>query len=254
MLKYVKMILLVGALSAVISGCIDSKDPDFQISAVAYVIQKNDGPEQTMKTFGTYVAMGGAYGTVVDARVTRNGMLLSSFNKLDENFYETRYVEEFPNISNCNGDYLIEAVDEEGNVAQSKFTFNIDKSLGALRMKEPLKYENGRITAQWEEVENATAYGILVGRGVEDNNSGVVRFYRINASYCPWEQSPIKTTGVFDPSTGTGNNTYLPDGTELIVAVVAAYQTSSQGSLYLEGDYYKIVLGTPGVTPIYGFN
>ena len=60
MLKYVKMILLVGALSAVMSGCIDSKDPDFQISAVAYVIQKNDGPEQTMKTFGTYVAMGGA--------------------------------------------------------------------------------------------------------------------------------------------------------------------------------------------------
>lgn len=254
MLKYVKMVLLAGALGVAMSGCVDSDDPDFQISAVAYVIQKNDGPEQTMKTFGTYVAMGGAYGTVVEAGVTRNGMPLFSFTKLDENFYETRYVEESPNISNCNGEYLVEAVDEKGNVAQSKFTFNIDKSLGALRMKEPLKYENGRITAEWEEVENASAYGILVGRGVKDN-SGVVKFYRINASYCSWEQSPIKTVGVFDPSTGTGNNTYLPDGSELIVAVVAAYQAPSYGGvLYLEGDYYKIVVGTPGVTPVYGFN
>ena len=50
MLKYVKMILLVGALSAVMSGCIDSKDPDFQISTIAYVVQKNEGTDQQMKT------------------------------------------------------------------------------------------------------------------------------------------------------------------------------------------------------------
>lgn len=252
MLKYVKMILLVGALSAVMSGCIDSKDPDFQISTIAYVVQKNEGTDQQMKTFGTYVAMGAAYGTVAQAQVTREGMPLFYFSKLDENFYETRRLETHPDLSNCNGKYLVEAQDEEGHIAQNSFTFDIKESMGALNMKEPLKYESGRITAQWEEVENAKLYAILVGRAVKDN-SGVARFYRINSQYYNWESSPVKTSGIFNPSTDMGSNSYILDGTELIVAVVAI-ASSQSGNLYLEGDYYKIVVGKDGVTPVRGFN
>lgn len=48
-----------------------------------------------------------------------------------------------------------------------------------------------------------------------------------------------------------GGNSYIIDGTELIVAVVAV---SKSRNLYLEGDYYKIVVGTDGVTPVRGFN
>ena len=50
-----------------------------------------------------------------------------------------------------------------------------------------------------------------------------------------------------------GSNSYILDGTELIVAVVAI-ASSQSGNLYLEGDYYKIVVGTDGVTPVRGFN
>lgn len=251
-LKYVKQILLVGTLGVAISGCVKSNDPDFQISGLkAYVIQKNAGSEPVSKQFGTYVAMGASYGDVESASVTKDGMPLMYFAELSENVFETRRLEWNSSLDRTNGKYVVSTQDDKGQVAQMNFTLDIDKSLGTMKLTEPLKYESGQITAKWGEVENATVYAIMVGIGVKDA-SGAIKFYRLNSGYYYWNSTVDKTSGRFNPSYDIPN-TPLSTGTELIVAVVAANQTQT-GGLYLEGDYYRIVVGQDGVTPVTGFN
>lgn len=251
-MKYVKQLLLVGTLGAAMSGCVSSNDPDFQITGVkAYVIQKNNGTNPVTKQFGTYVAMS-TYGTVQSAVVRKDDMPMAYFGRLTDNVYETRRIEWSSVIPN--GQYAIVAQDEEEQVAHYDFTLNLEKSLGEFKLQEPLKYESGVISAKWEKVENATVYGLLLGIGGKDEN-GALKFYRVNAGYYNWSSGfgTDNTSGSFNPSYDIPNS-FLSNGTEIIVALVAAYQSTNGSGVYLEGDYYRIVIGQDGVTPITGFN
>lgn len=251
-MNYLKQVLLAGVAAVTMSGCVDSNDPDFQITGlIANVVQKNYGPDQVNKQFGTYVAVGASYGTVESASLRKNGMPFMYFGKLGDNRYETRLLEWSPSIGSVNGNYVVSMSSVEGETIQHSFKVNIDKTLGALVITEPLKYESGKITAKWQEVENATEYGILVGVGVKDQTSGTTKFYRINSGYYKWDTNAEKTSGSFTPLYAING---MQQGMELIVAVVAAYSTTNEGALFLEGDYYKIVVGRDGITPITGFN
>lgn len=250
MLKYVKMILLVGALGAAMSGCVDSDDPDFQVGLErAYVIQKNK--EFGGKQFAFYGTVVAAYGTATNVELTKDYMLLS-LNKLGENFYEVNEnrMMWWP-LANINGTYTLSAQDDKGMAAQNSFTLKIDKEMGDLTITEPLKYEGGRLTAKWKKVDGATAYGFLLGIGQKEGDT--YKFSRINTIYAG--QGIVngeEVTGLLTPyEVLTNNNITVPLGTELVVAVVAAMPSQS-GTLYLEGDYYKIVLGDneSGITPI----
>lgn len=243
MLKFIKMILLTGALGVAMSSCVDSDDPDFQVVGNAYVIQKNN--EYGGKEFATYAAVVASYGTVQEISLRRNTYDLVFLYKLGEGIYESQMI--WGPLSNCNGTYLISAQDEKGNVAQKSFELKIDKGLGDLTIVEPLEYKGGKLTATWKKVDGTTAY-VLVGFGGKEG------FYRINSGYYSW----TTTTNVDDNSI---SGTFLPfetisnltQETELLVAVVAAY-SSTGGNLFLEGNYYKIVAGQDGVTPVSNFD
>lgn len=249
MLKYVKMILLVGVLGAAMSGCVDSDDPDFQIAGKAYVIQKNN-EYGGGKQFGTYAAIVASYGTVQDISFMRNGYDLKFLYKLGEGIYETRYMT-WGSLSDCNGDYVISAQDEKGNVEQSSFSLKIEKELGDLTITEPLEYKGDRFTAQWKKVDNATGYAILIGMGVKDGE--LLKFYRINSGYYPWTTITNQNDNISATLSRYETIPNIALNTELMVAIVAVCQ-STGGNLYLEGNYYKIVVGQDGITPIDGFN
>ncbi len=248
MLKYVKVMLLMGALSVAVSGCVDSDDPDFQVGLErAYVIQKNNG--SVGKQFAFYGTVMAAYGTATSVELMK-GYMPVYLNKLGENFYEVseRSMMWGP-LATLNGTYTLSAQDEKGVAAQNSFTLNIDKEMGDLTITEPLKYENGRLTAKWKKVDGATAYGFLLGIGQKEGDT--YKFSRINTVYVG-EVNPNgeDVSGSLMPhNLEVINNNSIASETELIVAVVAA--TQSQGvNLYLEGDYYKIVLGDNGITPV----
>lgn len=248
MLKYARMILLAGALGAVMSGCVSSDDPDFQVGVErAYVIQKNT--EFGGKQFAFYGTVAAFYGTATDVQLRKDYMPLF-LNKLATNFYEVdaRYLDWGP-LASWNGTYELSAMDEKGVEARNTFRIDIVKEMGDLTLTEPLKYENGILTAKWKKVDGATAYGFLLGVGKKDGDT--YTFSRINTVYggeCTTDQDVV--SGSLRPRNLELINTNgISDGTELVVAAVAAI-VSQSGYLYLEGDYYKIVLGEDGITPI----
>lgn len=249
MLKYVKMILVVGALGISLSGCVSSDDPDFQVGVDnAYVIQKNN--EFGGKQFAFYGTVFGAYGTVASMELRKDYLPLL-LKKLGENYYETNpaWMTWGP-LSNCNGSYTITAMDEEGVAAQNSFTVSIEKEMGELTITEPLKYENSRLTATWKKVDNATTYGFLVGIGVKDGDT--YTFSRINVIHVGAELSTNGdnvTGSLLLDNVSTISSNGIASGTELVVAVVAAI-TSQTGNLYLEGDYYKVAFRQDGITSI----
>lgn len=249
MLKYVKMILLMGALGVAVSGCVDSDDPDFQVGLErAYVIQKND--KYGGKQFAFYGTVMAVYGTATSVELKKEYMPVF-LNKLSDNFYEVNEKRMmWGPLANINGTYTLLAQDDKGVAAQNSFTLKIDKEMGDLIITEPLKYESGRLTAKWKKVDGATAYGFLLGIGQKEGNT--YKFSRINTIYdgqgTTLNGEEVK--GLLTPyEVITNKNITIPLGTELIVAVVAAIPSQS-GTLYLEGDYYKIVLGQDGITPI----
>lgn len=245
MLKYVKMILLVGALGAAMSGCVDSDDPDFQVGLErAYVIQKNTDSGKQFAFYGTVVAL---YGTATNVELTKDYMLLS-LNKLGENFYEVNEnrMRWWP-LANINGTYTLSAQDDKGIAAQNSFEIKIDKEMGDLTITEPLEYKDRRLTAKWKKVDGATAYGFLVGIGIKDGDN-TYKFSRINTKYVV---EPSMNQDDVEKSLTLSNLDFINQSgigldTELIVAGVAL----SQSGVYLEGDYYKIVFGENGITPI----
>lgn len=248
MLKYVKMVLLAGALGVAMSGCVDSDDPDFQVGLErAYVIQKNT--QSGGKQFAFYGTVMALYGTATSIELTKDYMPLP-LNKLGENFYEINEWRMMWGgaLASVNGTYTISAIDEKGIAAQNQFKLQIDKEMGNLTITEPLKYENGRLTAKWKKVDGATAYGFLLGIGEKDGDT--YKFSRINTVYAgevSENQDDVTASLIpYNLNIINNNNNITPE-TELIVAVVAGI--SSQ-NLYLEGDYYKIVLGQNGITPV----
>lgn len=244
MLKYAKMILLAGALGAVMSGCVSSDDPDFQVGMErAYVIQKNK--ESGVRQFAFYGTVAALYGTAIDVQLIKDGIMPLFLKELAANFYEVRYLD-WGSLSNCNGSYVLSAMDEKGVNAQNTFRLDLTKEMGDLIITEPLKYENGRLTAKWKKVDGAAAYGFLVGVGKKEGDT--YTFSRINTVYSFGLSVNLdEITGSLIPGdleVIRSNN--IANGTEIVVAVVAA----SQSGIYLEGDYYKIVLGEDGITPV----
>lgn len=243
MLKYVKMILLMGALSVAVSGCVDSDDPDFQVGLErAYVIQKNNSGGKQFAFYGTVMA---AYGTATSVEFMKDYMPIY-LKKLGENFYEVNEDRMmWGSLASVNGTYTITAQDEKGVAAQNSFTLKIDKEMGDLTITEPLKYENGRLTAKWKKVDGATIYCFLLGIGQKEGDT--YKFSRINTVYTG-EGTPSgeEVTGSLTLYNLEVNNNSIATGTELIVAVVAG----TGNGVFLEGDYYKIVLGKDGITPV----
>lgn len=243
MLKYVKIVLLAGALGVAMSGCVDSDDPDFQVGLgqTAYVIQKNT--QSGGKQFALYATIEAAYGTATSVELVKDYLPLP-LNKLFDNFYEiNEWRMMWGPLASVNGTYTISAQDEKGIAAQSQFKLQIDKEMGELNITEPLKYENGRLTAKWKEVDGATKYYFLLGIGEKDGDT--YKFSRINTTYCGEcyvnEHDVIGTLMPYN--LGLSN---ITQETELIVAVVAG----AGNGVFLEGDYYKIVLGQNGITPV----
>lgn len=249
MLKYVKMILLMGALSVAVSGCVDSDDPDFQVGLErAYVIQKNNSGGKQFAFYGTVMA---AYGTATSVEFMKDYMPIY-LKKLGENFYEVNEDRMmWGSLASVNGTYTLSAQDEKGVAAQNLFTLKIEKEMGDLTITEPLKYESGRLMAKWKKVEGATAYGFLLGIGQKEEGSGTYKFSRINTVYAgECSLNGEEVSGSLTPyNLEVINNNNIATETELIVAVVAAIPSQS-GTLYLEGDYYKIVLGKDGIDPV----
>lgn len=241
MLKFVKMMWLAGILGSVLIGCVKSEDPVFQVSDMkTYMIQKNTAAGD--KQFGVYMAFAASYGTVQKIDLKKNDLSDSvDWRKVRENVYELENINLSP-LANCNGTYALFLTDEKGQSDSRAVTFNESKTLGELKLVEPLRYENGIVAAKWENVENVDRYALLVGVGVKEE--GVTKFYRVDAAYYKW-QSILENSGRIELSVSNLGAT-LSQEIELVVAVAAI----SESSLILEGDYYKIVLGKDGVTPI----
>ena len=142
---------------AMLQGCNKSDDKfGFSSNSGGYVIQQYSSG---IPSFRPYMKFGVNHGNLATGTISLKGVPLAG-GTIYDNLYET-YAGTYPSISHVNGTYTFSAVSEKGEEASASITFNIDKVLGEMTVHN-FVYENGKIKAEIENVENAIAYGFLI--------------------------------------------------------------------------------------------
>lgn len=224
-----------------LSSCLDSNDPEFGIVAGnAFIRQINQpGPSGSVqKTFAPYFAFEGNQPMKcrLTLDITKNYPMQAMSGtentvwEIGSSYGESIYTSTIPN-----GTYKVVATNAKDEVYTNSYIFNIDKELGALKVNKLEYTVSGGIKAEWEPVENATAYYLLFsGTYIQDGaeKNGVMNIVGWDGG------NTTANTGSF-----RGDNRYIQPGTKIRIAVVAAYSKEKSGMLALIGDIQTIVWG-----------
>ena len=152
------------------SSCLESEDPAFQIvpaSAFVYQVTENLGSDEQPEYSARYMPYFQIYSNYQMSQclcTSSNGnvVLMSPVSNSQNLMYASssiNYSTEYPA-----GTYTFSATNAEGEQASYTVTIsNVEKTLGYINVTE-LKYENGKITAKWDKVDNATAYAVAIGK------------------------------------------------------------------------------------------
>ena len=242
-LKFLKMNMALAGLAIMMSGCLNSDDPDFTINInQAFVSQYGTGDQAV---FAPYISVYSLTHAVQSATLgydnntyqfNRIGNISNSM-QISANVYGGFPVS--PVIPN--GTYTVNAVSSpEGLAANNAFTINIDKDLklGPITLKSFTYKASEGIRAEWEPVENAKSYGLVITPLVEIE--GV--YTSLGKGLYLWEDDNhgSENTGFFNPAG------VFPEGQRLRVSF-AAYggkNTQMPNVLVLESTSIDIIWGT----------
>lgn len=247
-----KRFCLIGMLGLAMTGCLDSDDPEFGFNYAYYVIQKNtENPDGSVsKEFAPYVGIRSTKEEIAEASVRYDNMPLFSFKKLSAYVYETVLRPVYYNTAIPNGEYVINAASANGETASAAFTLNVDQSMGAMKISD-FEYKEGSVIANWEKVENAQSYYLLIG--FPEQVEMIKSYYRVNSVYSNWSTLNNANGKLEGRINLTTVSSAIKPGDELIIALVAVYAKDQLNKVYLESDYYKIIVGQDGMTPTEGF-
>ena len=247
-IQLLKKIALLSLTGAVLASCNKKVETSFTLysSGGTYILQKNQGTGESLeKSFAPYIGLGAAYGTFTDVMITHDGLpvygkLLGSY------FYETdvNYMAE-SSLTALNGTYNIMAngVNDDGSEqsASGSISFNFDEedALGELKVNE-FSYNGNRIKASWDEVENATAAGIIICARQTLPGYPSSEYYRI-----AYNLSHINSDYIIsnECSISIDLNAY-PVGQEFMVKVVVINSEYGKGTILLESEPKTISNGT----------
>lgn len=248
-IQLLKRIALLSLTGALVASCNKDVENSFTLYSQGgtYILQTNYGTgESLVKKFAPYIGLGAAYGTFSDVTITHNGEFVN-VQPLGPYFYETDTDYTESTLEAVNGTYNIVAngINENGTEQSASgtvsFNFDEDDALGELNVKE-FSYNGSQITASWDEVENATAAGIIIcaRQAIPGYGSSVSGFYRIgyNLSYINNDYATTNECSIpFDLSA-------YPEGQEFEIKVAAINSVYGKGAIMLEGPTKTILKGT----------
>ena len=249
-LHLLKRFALLSLAGAVLSSCNEDVENSLTLYSQggSYILQTNTRTGESLeKTFAPYIGLGAAYGTFSDVTITHDGLPVYG-RSLGPYFYETDadYSAE-TSLTDVSGTYSIVAtgINESGTeqtaTGSISFNFTEEDALGELKLTE-FSYDGNSVKASWEEIENATAAGIIICvrqaiPGYDFSNPG---FYRIgyNLSYIRSDYATAKECSVsLDLSA-------YPEGQEFEIKVAAINSQYSKGAIMLESTPKTIIKGT----------
>lgn len=236
-LKMVRYGLLLATLPFLLSGCLKSDNQvNFTISTAGYFLQKF---EEGTPVYAPYIYSFSSQ-EIASAKLQCTENSNCSFVKKATNVWETPllYSSKMPN-----GTYEVLATNLGGETATQTLTFNIDKSLGELKLKK-FNLESGTIYAEWEAVENANEYCLMFSvRTKEMASSG--GFNRYNNYYVKWDPyNSAITSGSYKLKEVVSRTTgyMLQDEDEVQIAFAALYGISGKGTLILESKPHIVTI------------
>lgn len=154
------------------SSCLNSEDPAFQIASTAFVYQTTTRTQTGSEEFEDnmrYVPYFQVYSNYQMSQcmcTSSNGsaIFMSPMSNSQNLIYESstsNYSTQYPA-----GTYTFTATNSEGEQTTTATSIKESDPLGYINVTE-LKYENGKITAKWDKVTNATAYAVAIGKAGE---------------------------------------------------------------------------------------
>ena len=241
-LRIFKMNMALASLAIMMSGCLNSDDPDFYINInQAFVSQYGTGDEAV---FAPYISIYSLTHSVQSATLGYESNTYQ-FNRI-ANLSNSLQISAdmyggFPTSPTVpNGVYTINAVSSpDGLVANNSFTINLDGNLklGPITLKSFTYKAAEGIKAEWEPVENAKNYGLVITPLAEVNGT----YTSLGKGLYLWDGNDHGTenAGVFNPSN------VFPEGQRLRVSFAAYGGNNVQmpNVLVLEGETIEIVWG-----------
>ena len=222
-LKLLTLGAIAGGLALSMSSCIKSSDPDFTLGLnQVFVSQRGAG---ATATFAPYISIFSPAYQIKSASASNNGQsysfsrigLYGNTMELTNSFYGgVSYSSDLPK-----GIFAITAIDAEAvRQATSSVTFSLEEKyiMGDLTVNEFTYTANGGITAKWDLVQNATAYGLVVTPFVEvKNENGGTDQVSLGKNLLYWgtKADDKLTSGTFNP------DNYFSPGQMLRVSVAA---------------------------------
>lgn len=214
-----KTMLVASVAALTLSSCLDTDDPEFAIYAyTGFVYQESTklGEDDYSHRFAPYFRIGGDGNyTISDLQGQGGPMGLVTMTPVEGSYNLMYESSEILSSTYPEGTYTFTATSAEGEVAQCQVTLTEGDTLGYINVTE-LKYENGKITAKFDEVKNADVY--LVGLR---NPDGILPVYSEEEQTYPASGIEFELTD--SEKEALGNDTY-----ELFVGAYAIGGTTNQ--------------------------
>lgn len=229
-----KQYLILFAAIFSLTSCLKSDDPDFQIGGGACVKQEVtkipgvDGAEATYSSRFTPLIFVQGYNYEQITSCTVSGGTTMLMGKVDDYGYvwQTTMLSSSPDFPN--GTYVITATNVEGEQTQTSASFSSSSQTMKNKLEGSITYASGKLTFEFNKVENATAYRVMAKRSLSD--ATYFEFIPIQdyteAQISTGELS-LEKSSIDSKITQTGNYDLI---------TVAVVSSNSGNLVYQEGD------------------
>lgn len=234
-LIHLKRFFLFLVLSVLAVGCLGDDD-GIDVQYALLVFQRYDGAGNA--SFAPYLQVASVgYIKLSHVDVNKGGSIVTGRISNNDYYYGT-YPYYYDVFEKVNGNYTVTAYGTTGETESASLSLKMEESeiLGNIDITE-LNYvaTNMTIYASWEEVANATEYGLLTC--IESTDElGFPVYYKTDNVYIPAASSFLSAEQRID-------FTKYKDGTRIRVTVYAMRKLSDGNTVILEGEYKTLQKG-----------